>query len=540
VDVVCIDKTGTLTEGLLELAVVGRLGQPEQLSHALDTRGRTILAAALRATPDGELGNTTDAAIVRAAQRTGIERQHAATGFQLHTDFPFASAHGYHAVLARSEAGALLTIKGALERVLPYCAAYEVDGEQAPLDAAARASWLEQGARLAGRGLRVLAVAERRASPTESFADLLPRDPQDLCLLGVLAFRDPVRSNAALAVDKLRQAGVRVIMLTGDHVETARSIAREVGLLGRGEALDGGQIAQWDDVTLHERIESVAVCARVTPAQKVRMVRALEERGHVVAMVGDGANDAPAMRAAQVGIAVGQHCAGAAQAAADIVLPAADIHSLLEGIVDARAMWLSIRDAVSILLGGNLGEIGFASLGGLLSGEPPLNPRQLLLVNLFTDVAPAMAVAMRTPPGDLFDQLRREGIDDLLGQRLDRAIAARALTTALGASWAWGVGRVTGSRARASTLALTALVGTQLGQTLAARGADPSVAATSLVSALLLAGIVQTPGLSHFFGCRPLGPIGWSIAFSASAGATLGGILWSQLEPRIAAWFRQD
>jgi cation-transporting P-type ATPase I len=479
-----------------------------------------VLAAALRATPASELGNTTDAATARAAQRASVNRGHV----QLHKDFPFASEHGYHAVVSRTEDAALLTLKGAVERVLPYCVAAN-GGE---LD---RAAVLDQVAALAAQGLRVLAVAERRA---DDVSVLSPSAPEGLCFLGLLGFRDPVRSNAKAAVEKLREAGVRVVMLTGDHLETARSIGREVSLLDQATTvLTGGQLADWDDSELNERIDDLALCARVTPAQKVRIVRALQERGHVVVMVGDGANDAPAMRAAQVGIAVGHNCAAAAQVAADIVLPTAGIDSLLEGILDARGMWLSLRDAVSILLGGNLGEIAFTSVAGLFSGRPPLNPRQLLLVNLLTDVAPAMAVAMRTPPGELFEQLRHDKVEDLLGQPLDRAILVRALSTAFGAGWAWTVGRIIGSERRASTLALTALVGSQLGQTLGARGADRSVLVTSLSSALLLAIIVQTPGLSHFFGCRPLGPIGWSVALTASAGATLGGAVWNRVEARV-------
>jgi cation-transporting P-type ATPase I len=530
VDVVCIDKTGTLTEGLIELGAVACAGQSERALPALDAAGRGVLAAALRATPAGELGNTTDAATGRAAQREGVARSDGAAGFKVVTDYPFASEHGYHAVVSQTESSARLTLKGAVERVLPYCTERADGAERVPLDATSRTAVLEQVAALAAQGLRVLAVAERHDAIVDT---LSPSEPEGLCFLGLLGFRDPVRSNAKAAVDKLREAGVRVVMLTGDHVETARSIAREVSLLDQGAVFTGGELADWDDSELTEHIDEVALCARVTPAQKVRIVRALQARGHVVVMVGDGANDAPAMRAAQVGIGVGHNCAAAAQVAADIVLPTAGIDSLLEGILDARAMWLSIRDAVSILLGGNLGEIAFTSIAGLFSGKPPLNPRQLLLVNLLTDVAPAMAVAMRAPQGDLFEQLRHDKVEDLLGQPLDRAILVRALSTALGAGWAWGVGRIIGSERRASTLALVALVGSQLGQTLGARGEDRSVLVTSLSSALLLAAIVQTPGVSHFFGCRPLGPISWSVALTASTGATLGGAVWNRVEPHV-------
>ena len=535
VDVVCIDKTGTLTEGLIELSTVAASGQPEQTLTSLDATGRSILAAALRATPPRDSGNTTDAATHRAALRAQVGTQLDAPGYEPAHDYPFASAHAYHAEVARYERGNLLTLKGAVERVLSFCTEQQLAGERVPLEADAYDELLNQAERMAMQGLRVLAVAERRVDETRSLA---AHEPAALCFLGLLGFHDPVRGNAKRAVDKLRKAGVRVVMLTGDHIETARSIARDVALLRKDSALTGAQIAQLGDAELAARMRDVEFCARVTPAQKVRLVSALQERGHVVAMVGDGANDAPAMHTAHVGIAVGHECSEAAQVAADIVFADAGIDSLLEGIVDARAMWLSIRDAASILLGGNLGEIGFVSAAGFISGKPPLNPRQLLLVNLLTDIAPAMAVALRAPPQDVLEQLQDQAVDRVLDDPLDRSILVRAASTALGAGWAWGVGRATGTQARASTMALTALVGAQLGQTLLARGSDRGVVVTGLTSALLMAALVQTPGLSHFFGCRPLGPFAWATTLTASAGATAASVGLAAFEERLLAWLR--
>jgi magnesium-transporting ATPase (P-type) len=184
-------------------------------------------------------------------------------------------------------------------------------------------------------------------------------------------------------------------------------------------------------------------------------------------------------------------------------------------------MWASVRDAVAILVGGNLGEIAFTLGAGLVDGRPPLNARQLLLVNLLTDVAPAMAIALRPPTSASLESLAHEGPDASLGHPLDRDIASRAAVTALGAGTAWTIARILGSSERASTVGLLALVGTQLGQTVTGGGFSAPVLTTSLVSSAVLTGIVQTPGLSHFFGCRPLGPLGFSIAVSASAAATV-------------------
>ena len=237
--------------------------------------------------------------------------------------------------------------------------------------------------------------------------------------------------------------------------------------------LTGGELGEMDEATLDRKINRIGVFARVTPPQKVRIVRALQRVGRVVAMVGDGANDAPAIRLANVGIAVGEQSTTAARAAADIVLTDARLETLVDAVLEGRAMWAAVRDAVSILVGGNLGEIGFTLGAGLIDGRPPLNARQLLLVNLLTDVAPAMAIALRPPARLSLERLANEGPEASLGQLLNRQIAMRAGVTALGASVAWGIARLTGTRTRANTVGLVALVGTQLGQTLFSRRAQP-------------------------------------------------------------------
>lgn len=215
-----------------------------------------------------------------------------------------------------------------------------------------------------------------------------------------------------------------------------------------------------------------------------------------------------------------------------MVLVDGRVETLVDAIVEGRAMWASVRDAVSILVGGNLGEIGFTLGVGLIDGRPPLNARQLLLVNLLTDVAPAMAIALRPPSEDALESLATMSPEDTLGRPLNRQIAFRALATGLGASGAWSVARLTGTATRARTVGLAALVGSQLGQTLSSGGLSRPVVITSVLSAAALVGVIQTPGLSHFFGCRPLGPFGWGTALGASIAATsLGsaaGKLWER------------
>ncbi len=518
VDVLCIDKTGTLTEGRVELSFVSD-GEDMTAIAALSDTGRSVLGAALRAAPDLRLGPTaqdpTDAALTRAGAAREITAHE--QGMARDDELPFAAGRAYQAVRYRSAERSLVAVKGSPEAIIPMAEHWRRGAERIPLDRALRAELLAKAREFGRRGLRVLAVAERES---------VPQDASDLSRLegmmfrGFIAFSDPVRSSSAQAVSDLRAAGVEVVMLTGDHPSTAEAVAHEVHLLDGRAVISGSELTDLTDDQLDRRIKAIGVFARVTPAQKVRVVRALQRAGRVVAMVGDGANDAPAIRLSNVGIAIGEGSTSAARAAADIVLTDERIETLVVAVIEGRAMWASVRDAVSILIGGNLGEIGFTLGAGLISGRPPLNARQLLLVNLLTDVAPAMAIALRPPSAAALSSLAEEGPEASLGKALNREIAARAVVTTLGASSAWVIGRFTGTRANANTIGLLALVGSQLGQTLVSGRFSRPVLITSLTSAALLAGIVQTPGLSHLLGCRPVGPLGWATAVGASTAAT--------------------
>lgn len=517
VDALCLDKTGTLTEGRIELGSIAEGNAEPRTSYGENER--LVLAAALRAAPEPRIGSTktdpTDAALYRAAESLGVRAFDGAGGWLRLRELPFEAERGYQVVLGETREGALLTIKGAPERLISRVVKLRRGGQELEVDEAGRSALLERARELGGSGLRVLGVAEARVAADYDVAEL-----PELVFRGFVAFRDPVRPTSAQAVSDLHAAGVITYMLTGDHPSTAEAIAREVGLLPPGGiVMSGGALAQFSDEELDAQLGRVRVFARVTPAQKVRIVRALQRAGKVVAMVGDGANDAPAIRLANVGIAVGRHSTAAARAASDVVLMDERIETLVHAIVEGRAMWASVRDAVSILVGGNLGEIGFTLAAGLLDGRPPLNARQLLLVNLLTDVAPAMAIALRPPSLDTLSALRAEGPEASLGQPLNRDIALRALVTSLGAGTAWTLGRF-GGRERANTVGLLALVGSQLGQTLLSGKLSQPVVVTSVASAATLALIVQTPGVSQLFGCKPLGPFGWATAIGASAGAT--------------------
>ena len=264
-----------------------------------------------------------------------------------------------------------IEVKGAPEVVLRMSSHWRIDEVDTQLDESVRDTLRNLVNRLARRGLRLLAIA---TSEVEIGQEVDLQSLQGLRLIGITAFSDPIRPNAKLALERIRLAGVESLLITGDHPETAATVARELGLIQDRRIISGTELQLMDDEELDAIISKVGVFARVTPSQKARIVRSLQRAGRVVAMVGDGANDAPAIRLAHVGIALGELSTSAARGAADVVLTDERIDTLAEAITEGRAMWASVRDAVSILVGGNLGEIGFtlelASLTDVLRFRP--------------------------------------------------------------------------------------------------------------------------------------------------------------------------
>ncbi|MBK1783567.1 cation-translocating P-type ATPase [Prauserella sp. ASG 168] len=516
VDVLCFDKTGTLTEGRIRLRAVSDGTRTLPLSE-LTPELTDVLAVAVRAGPwrDGDAAlHAADTAVQAAAEELGVGAEHGLGGLDWLDELGFEPSRGYHAVLSAALDGSVLSVKGAPEAVLRACT--RLPAGRGPLDDDARAAIEAEVSRLASHGYRVLAVAERRAS---SAPELLTARVRELEFRGLLALADPVRPTAAAAVAELRTAGVDVVMLTGDHPGTAEAIATELGLGDGGRVLTGAEVDDTGDDELAARLRDVAVVARVSPAQKARIVRALHRAGRVVAMTGDGTNDAPAIRLAHVGIAVGAKATAAAKESSDLLITDDRIETITDALVEGRAMWASVRDALAILLGGNLGEVAFTVVAGLLSTRDALNARQLLLVNLLTDVLPAMAVAVRPPPGVEARELLEEGPDASLGGVLTREVTVRAVTTAASALAAWLLARPVSTGNQAATTGLVALVGAQLGQTMAVRGRTPLVLAAGVGSLAVLVTVVQVPGMSRFFGCSPLLPHQWGVGLGASAAA---------------------
>lgn len=512
VDVVCFDKTGTLSENRLRVKVV-EAGAGFDRSQVLSAAARTSF------TDDGTpTEHATDIAIVEAAHGTGEHDTLAR--------LPFRPGRSFAAAVS----GNVLVVKGAPETMLDAC----LDDDPV---------LRERVDRMAGDGLRVIAVGERRLTD-EQVADVTarPEELEPLCseglrLIGLLGLSDTPRAEASGLLPALIDQGIEVRLITGDHPVTAIAIAGDLGLPVTEEQVITG--TDWEGLSLAEREQAVTdrlVFARMTPEHKVQIVHTLEQSGRVCAMVGDGANDAAAIRTASVGIGVASHGSDPARGAADVVLLDGRIGGLIPALEEGRRLWQRVTAAVAVLLGGNAGEVLFAIIGSLITGRSPLNARQLLLVNMLTDALPAAALALGTPNGN-GENARTHGADPA---QLMRIVAVRGGATAAGATGAWAVASLTGTRRRASTVALIALVATQLGQTLL-DSRSPLVVTTVVGSLVAMALVVNIPVISGLLGCVPVGPVGWAQGLGAAALATAAAAFAPELVRRFsesghAAW----
>jgi cation-transporting ATPase I len=496
IDVVCFDKTGTLSENRLRVA---------EVRPAPGHSPEEVLRNAAHAAPaaNGLLqAHATDVAIVEADARS---LNGSAPDVEADAHLPFRSGRSFSASVTGTE----LTVKGAPEVVLAACE-----------DAGPKIQ--KTVAELAAGGLRVIAVAQRRLTPQQAGA--IQEDPDDitefcndgLTLTGFLGLSDTPRAEAVGLLANLRRQGVGVKLITGDHPITALAIARELGLSVTDEQVISG--SEWDSLSRKDQERVVTervIFARMTPENKVQVVQTLEDAGVLCAMVGDGSNDAAAIRAATVGIGVVAGGSDPAHMAADVVLVDARIEALVQAIEEGRQLWQRVQAAVSVLLGGNAGEVLFAVIGAAITGTSPLNTRQLLLVNMMTDALPAAALAVSEPSTPIDPGIR--GPDQ---PALWRAVAIRGVTTAAATTAAWAMASVTGRPQRASTVALVALVGAELGQTLLDSHA-PLVVLTAVGSLGAMGTLISIPVVSQLLGCTPLGPVGWGQALGAAAGATI-------------------
>jgi magnesium-transporting ATPase (P-type) len=506
VDVACVDKTGTLTEGRLAVHLVAGLDGEAAPPRSLPAELRSVLLTAALASPRprsaSAAAHPTDVAVLEAARTAGLAED--VLDVRRTAEAPFDPARPFHAALVHGR----LCVKGSTESLLPRCTHLRIGGRDQRLTSARTKRLLAEAERLAAEGLRVLLVAA-------GAAEAVPSDPKGLAALGLLGIRDALRPGAVEAVARCRQAGVRPIMLTGDHPATARAVARDIGLPhGADDILTGEEMADLDDEVLDRRLERVSVVARISPLEKVRIVQGLKRQGHAVAMTGDGVNDAPALRLADVGVAMGRTGTEVARQAADIVLADDNISTLVEALIEGRAFWWNTRRALGMLLGGNLGEVAFISLVSLLGLPASLTARQVLAVNLASDVLPVMSLAVQEPKLRDLGSLAREGMPSL-GAPLWDDIARRAGGTALPTLAAFLAALALDGAQQAQSVAFATIIGTQLAQTLDTGLAESEhrapVAAAVGASVALIGTALLLPPVRAFLGLAAPNPIGYAL-----------------------------
>ncbi len=558
--VICSDKTGTLTQNqmtVLQLCTSGQCyaftgvgyapqGEVQLDESVIDSAARPALMECLKAgllcndsrliDNDGQWGvegDPTEVALITAAAKAGLSREVLEQDFPRTDTLSFESEHQYMATLhnSGSEAATIIYLKGSVERVLARCCdAYITDSESGSLDLAAIHREVEE---MATKGLRVLAFARKvLTTPSQSVSHSDVAD--GLTFLGLQAMMDPPRQEAIAAVTACQKAGIQVKMITGDHLATAAAIARQIGLNGTAEndrdnfAINGHMLLQLADRELLEVAERASVFARVSPEQKLRLVEALQARGHVVAMTGDGVNDAPALKQANIGVAMGMGGTEVAKEAADMVLTDDNFSTIEAAVEEGRAVFDNLVKFITWTLPTNIGEglvILVAVFGGLTL---PITPVQILWINMTTAVLLGLMLAFEGKEPGIMERPPRQPQTPIITRELGIRIGLVSLMLLLGAfglfEWILLQGR---SIEAARTVAVNMFVFGELFYLFNCRSLRYSMFKLGIFSNhwLILGVIIMalaqvlftySPVMNRLFGSAPMGLTEWAWVFAGS------------------------
>lgn len=480
--VICSDKTGTLTLNRMSARAVWLAGArfsvdgdgygsegsilrsdpngPDAPNDEIDPihLGRPMALCNESRVRDGELiGDPTEGALWVLARKTGLDPESEQAHRARIAEIPFDSAHKFMATFHHAGDQVELFVKGAPDVLLARASHWlSASGEQ-PLDAATRERIEAENEHLASQALRVLAVA-RRTIPARDFehADDLWRWAEGWTFLGLAGLMDPPRPEAAEAIARCGQAGIQVKMITGDHKLTAEAIGRELGLTG--EVVTGAELDAMDEATLGRRIEDIGVIARVSPAHKVRIVKALKARGHVVAMTGDGVNDAPAVKAADIGVAMGLTGTAVTREAATMVLMDDNFATIVRAVEEGRVIFDNIVKFVRFQLSTNIGAI-LTVLAATLMGMPtPFTAIQLLWINIIMDGPPAMTLGVEPARPGIMRALPRRQDSQILTLKRSALLGLYGITMMVGTLWLFQDALASHGEAYALTLAFTTFV----------------------------------------------------------------------------------
>ncbi len=543
--VICSDKTGTLTKDQMTIRKIFSAGQMLEVSGAGYAPEGEFLHAGSVVKPRGPLmqllqagvlasdarivrnesdglwqvkGDPTEGALVVAASKAGLDKVELDGQFPRVKEIPFTSETKRMTTVHDGAGVVMACSKGAPEVILASCTRQMTEQGESPLDAGSREAIMQAGREMASEALRVLAVASKSGP--------MPEGPEsEMTFLGIVGMIDPPRPEAKAAIQVCQQAGIRPVMITGDHPLTAQAVAQELGLLRSGRVVIGAELEAMSEDDFARDVESIDVYARVSPAHKLRIVTAWQAKGHIVAMTGDGVNDAPALKKAEIGIAMGITGTDVTKEAAAMTLTDDNFASIVAAVEEGRVVFGNIKKYLMYLISSNIGEIGLMA-GATLAGLPlPLSAVQILYVNLATDGLPALALAVDPPDEDL---MRRKPRNPRTG------IFTRPVVTLMTVGGAWSTvvnlglfiwARQSGrSDAEAMTMTFVSLVLIQFFKAYNFRSDRHSVLNRPFANKwlnlaiiwelLLLVLVVHVPFLHAPFGTFSLPPVDWAIVIT--------------------------
>ncbi len=571
--VICTDKTGTLTENRMtvrRIVVNGQVievtGEPGSLAGEFHLDGRlvkpedipslTLLLkigalcndALLSVGDDGAInivGDPTEGALVAVAAKARLDKEKLQAAQPRVDEIPFQSEKLYMATLHPYDGRRVAYVKGATERLLSLSRHYLYNGQVVPLEEIHAQAIRDANQAMASEAIRVIAMAY-----LELPADTVELDNVDLrgnlVFVGLAGMDDPPRQEAVKAIAQCREAGIKVIMITGDNKVTAESVGRQL-CMPPGKAVLGAELAKMSDEELENVVEEVAIFARVEPLHKLRIVNALKKRGHVVAMTGDGVNDAPALRTANIGVAMGITGTDVAKEASDMVLADDNFASIVAAVDEGRAIFTGLRNVLFFLLSTNIGELLILLLSLIFIGQPPLLAVQIIWANLMTDTAVALPLGVEPKVGDELKQPPRHPKVGLIYRGLILRIAFIATMMSLGvfAIFAWSYhGGEAGHLEKAQTMAFCALVAFQWFTAFNARSEEHTALKLGLfrnrylliciaLAVALQMAVVYTPFLQDAFGTVALGIRDWAVILGAAAAIFLIEELRKVVAPKL-------
>ena len=462
VSVICSDKTGTLTQNKMTVEhyyVDGQSVKAEELdvenpSHVQLLR-MSVLCNDASVTDGQEIGDPTETALVALGEKLGVQAQTIREEYPRLSELPFDSDRKLMSTFHQLQNGYTMVTKGAVDvlerRVSMIC----TGGKERPITDEDLQEIRRVNEEYSQNGLRVLAVAYRKL---EQDRELTLEDEQGLTFFGLIAMMDPPRIESAQAVKRCIEAGIRPVMITGDHKVTASAIARRIGILREGDqACEGSELDALSDEELTDFVEKVSVYARVSPEHKIRIVRAWQEKGNIVAMTGDGVNDAPALKQADVGVAMGITGSEVSKDAASMVLTDDNFATIVKAVENGRNVYANIKNSIQFLLSGNFAAILVVLFSSLLGLPVPFAPVHLLFINLLTDSLPAIALGLEPHTSQVMREKPRPMNESILTRRFLSNIGLDGLCIGVMTGIAFLIGLSYGGTLTASTMAFATL-----------------------------------------------------------------------------------